>query len=65
MHMHTYTHTNIDTDLRCTQEQVESNTYPHGTERKSTPIASRNADSAAQGQQSHTQSGEVCVDLLT
>ena len=45
------------------QEQVESKTYPLGTERKSAPLAGRNADSAAQRQQSHTQSGAVCVDV--
>ena len=46
-----------------TQEHVESKTYQLGTERKSTPLASRISDYAVQCQHSHTKSGEVCLEV--
>ena len=46
-----------------TQEHVESKAHQLGTERKSTPLASRISDSAVQCQHSHTKSGEVCLEV--
>ena len=49
--------------LMDTREHVESKAYRLGTERKSSPLASRTSDSAVQFQPSHTKSGEVCLEL--
>ena len=46
-----------------TQEHEKSKAHQLGTERKSTPLASRILDSAVQCQHSHTKSGEVCLEV--
>ena len=46
-----------------TEKHVESKAYQLGTERKSTPLASRSPDSAVQYHHSQTKSGEVCLEV--
>ena len=49
--------------LMDTQEHVESKAYQLGTDRKSTPLASRTSETAVPCQHSHTKSGEVCLKV--
>ena len=46
-----------------TQEHVKSKAHQLGTERESTPLASRISNSAVQCQHSHTKSGEVSPEV--